>query len=140
MPPMPIAASRLLAPVGIASTRTRGESAPIRMMAPLPQVFSIWLMARFSAFLRSSVSFATSLSAAMGALDMGWKPPFRRPEYTPKLRLAPSWAERVRYMLQPVVDQCDTVEAVDVGGAAVAVHPYPTSTASTVSHWSTTGW
>src|SRR2546428_750844 len=39
MPPIPIAASRLIAPVGIASTRTCGESAPIRMMAPLPQGF-----------------------------------------------------------------------------------------------------
>src|SRR5439155_1139136 len=33
MPPIPIAASRLIAPVGIASTRTCGESAPERVPA-----------------------------------------------------------------------------------------------------------
>src|SRR2546428_11896734 len=76
MPPLPIAASRLIAPVGIASTRPGGESAPIRMMAPLPQVFSIWVMARLSAFLRSSVSLGGSAFAAMmGVLDMGPGPP-----------------------------------------------------------------
>jgi len=76
MPPMPIAASRLMAPVGITSTRTRGESAPIRMMAPLPHVFSICVMARFRAFLRSSVSRGASFSSAgMSVLDMGWEPP-----------------------------------------------------------------
>src|SRR2546422_1076747 len=36
MPPMPIAASRLIAPVGIASTRTRGESAPDGRPPPAP--------------------------------------------------------------------------------------------------------
>src|SRR5207237_9588752 len=119
------AASRLMAPVPIASTRTRGESAPIRMMAPLPQVFSIWVMARFRAFLRSSVSFVTSFSAAMGSLDIGWKPPFQRPEYKPKRRLPPSRAERVRDMLQLIINQCDTVKTVDVRRTAVAIHPDP---------------
>src|SRR2546429_4566738 len=91
MPPIPIAASRLIAPVGIASTRTCGESAPIRMMAALPQVFSIWVMARLSAFVRASVSLGGSaLAAIMGVLDMGSGPPGLRPEYIPKLRLAPS--------------------------------------------------
>src|SRR2546428_365941 len=104
MPPIPIAASRLIAPVGIASTRTCGESAPIRMMAPLPQVFSIWVMARLSAFLRSSVSLGGSaLAAIMGVLDMGSGPPGLKPEYIPKLPLAPSGAKRVRQELQLAV-------------------------------------
>src|SRR5689334_18286965 len=123
MPPMPIAASRLMAPVGIASTRTRGESAPIRMIAPLPQVFSICVMARFRAFLRSSESFATSLSAAMSVLDMGWEPPRVRPEYIPKAGLAPPGPERVRQVFQSVVHDGDTVEAVDVRRPPKAVHP-----------------
>src|SRR5438094_581237 len=38
MPPMPIAASRLIAPVGTTSTRTRGASAPMRMIEPLPHL------------------------------------------------------------------------------------------------------
>src|SRR2546428_9141131 len=126
MPPIPIAASRLIAPVGIASTRTCGESAPIRMMAPLPQVFSIWVMARLSAFLRSSVSLGGSaLAAIMGVLDMGSGPPGLRPEYIPKLRLAPSGAKRVRQVLQLPVRQSDTIEAIDVRRPAVAIHPDP---------------
>ena len=35
---MPMAASRLMAPVGMAATLTRVDSAPIRMMEPLPQL------------------------------------------------------------------------------------------------------
>src|SRR5947207_1649328 len=106
------------------STRTRGESAPIRMMAPLPHVFSICVMARFRAFLRSSVSRGASLSSAdMSVLDMGWEPPFQRPEYIPKTGLPPAGSERVRQVLQLVVDDGDAIEAVDVGGAAVAIHP-----------------
>src|SRR5687767_5192674 len=54
MPPMPMAASRLIAPVGIASTRTFIASDPIFMMEPLPQFFSICAMARFNAFFLSS--------------------------------------------------------------------------------------
>src|SRR5207302_7349425 len=100
-PPMPIAASRLMAPVGIASTRTWGESAPIRMMAPLPHVFSICVIARLSALRRSSVNLGASFSAAMSVLDMGWEPPRERPEYIPKPRLAPAGAERVCHALQP---------------------------------------
>src|SRR6266568_2390986 len=125
MPPMPIAASRLIAPVGIASTRTCGESAPIRMMAPLPHVFSIWVMARFRAFLRSSESLGTSFSAAMSILDMGWESPCGRPEYKPKLGLSPSRPERVRQMLQRVVHYRDAVEAVHIRGPPAAVHPHP---------------
>src|SRR5712692_6095229 len=126
MPPIPIAASRLIAPVGIASTRTRGPSAPIRMMAPLPQVFSIWVIARLSAFLRSSVSLGGSaLAAIIGVLDMGPGPPWGRPEYIPKLRLAPSGAKRVRQMLQLAVRQRDTIEAIDVRRPAVTIHPDP---------------
>src|SRR2546425_2159282 len=126
MPPIPIAASRLIAPVGIASTRTRGASAPIRMMAPLPQVFSIWVIARLSAFLRSSVSLGGSaLAAMMGILDMGPGPPGLRPEYIPKLRLAPSGSKRVRQMLQLAVRQRDTIEAIDVRRPAVTIHPDP---------------
>jgi len=42
-----------MAPVGITSIRTF-ESAPIFMMDPLPQLFSICAIARFSAFFFSS--------------------------------------------------------------------------------------
>src|SRR5207248_4069549 len=125
IPPMPIAASRLIAPVGIASTRTWGESAPIRMMAPLPHVFSICVIARLSALRRSSVSLGASFSAAMSVLDMGWEPPYERPEYIPKPRLAPPGAERVCHVLQPAVCDRDAIEPIDVGGLAEAVHPHP---------------
>src|SRR5437867_2096767 len=125
MPPIPIAASRLIAPVGMISTRTRGESAPIRMMAPLPQVFSICVMARLRAFLRSSESCGTSLSAAMSVLDMGWEPRLMRPEYTPKPRLSPPGAERVGQVLQLAVHDRDAVEPIDVRRLPEAVHPDP---------------
>src|SRR5213080_4659366 len=125
MPPIPIAASRLIAPVGMISTRTRGESAPIRMMAPLPQVFSICVMARLRAFLRSSESCGTSFSAAMSVLDMGWEPRLVRPEYTPKPRLSPPGAERVCQVLQFAVHDRDAVEPVDVRRLPEAVHPDP---------------
>src|SRR2546429_3329111 len=124
IPPMPIAASRLIAPVGIASTRTWGESAPIRMMAPLPHVFSICVIARLSALRRSSVSLGASFSAAMSVLDMGWEPPYERPEYIPKPRLAPPGAERVCHVLQPAVRDRDAIEPINVGGLAEAVHPH----------------
>src|SRR2546422_3752096 len=125
MPPIPIAASRLIAPVGMTSTRTRGESAPIRMMAPLPQVFSIWVMARLRAFLRSSESCGTSLSAAMSVLDMGWEPRWVRPEYTPKPRLSPPGAERVGQVLQLAIHDRDAVKPVNVRRLPEAVHPDP---------------
>src|SRR3989442_9388712 len=118
MPPIPIAASRLIAPVGMTSTRTRGESAPIRMMAPLPQVFSICVMARLRAFLRSSESCGTSFSAAMSVLDMGWEPRLMRPEYTPKSRLSPPGAECVGQVLQLAVHDRDAVEPIDEIGRA----------------------
>src|SRR5438552_9427751 len=127
MPPIPMAASRLMAPVGMASTRTRGESAPMRMMAPLPQVFSICVMARLSALRRSSESFGVSrFSAAIRVLDMVLEP--RRgggPEYIPKPPLAPPGAERVLYVIQLAVDEADAVEPIDVGGPTIAVDPYP---------------
>src|SRR5881409_2842438 len=125
IPPIPIAASRLMAPVGMTSTRTRGASAPMRMMAPLPQVFSIWVMARLRAFLRSSESCGTSLSAAMSVLDMGWEPHWMRPEYTPKPGLSPPGAERVSQVLQPAVHDRDAVEPIDVRRLPEAVHPNP---------------
>src|SRR5256885_273072 len=125
IPPMPIAASRLIAPVGITSTRTRGASAPIRMMAPLPHVFSICVMARFRAFLRSSLSRGASFSSAgMSVLDMGWEPPRRRPEYIPKTGLPPARSERVRQVLQLIVAECDAIETVDVRGSAMPIHPH----------------
>src|SRR6266480_4665157 len=113
MPPIPIAASRLIAPVGMISTRTRGESAPIRVMA------------RLRAFLRSSESCGTSFSAAMSVLDMGWEPRLVRPEYTPKPRLSPPGAERVGQVLQLAVHDRDTVEPIDVRRLPEAVHPDP---------------
>src|SRR5690606_5138267 len=66
IPPMPSAASRLIAPVGIASTRTRGFSAPMRMMLPLPQFFSICAMARLSAFFLSSWRAETAMLVPLG--------------------------------------------------------------------------
>src|SRR6266702_72010 len=77
MPPIPMAASRLMAPVGMASTRTRGESAPMRMMAPLPQVFSICVMARLSALRRSAervlhvIQLAVDEADAVEPIDVG---------------------------------------------------------------------
>src|SRR5438309_6442340 len=118
MPPIPIAASRLIAPVGITSTRTRGASAPMRMMAPLPHVFSIWVIARLRAFRRSSVRLGASFSAAMSVLDMGWEPPRERPEYIPKPRLARPGAERVSHVLQPAVHDRAALEPVDSGALA----------------------
>ena len=41
--------------------RTRADSAPIFMMEPLPQLFSICAMARFNAFLRSSCCAAVAI-------------------------------------------------------------------------------
>src|SRR6266699_1971309 len=110
MPPIPIAASRLIAPVG--------------MMAPLPQVFSICVIARLRAFLRSSESCGTSLSAAMSVLDMGWEPRLVRPEYTPKPRLSPPGAERVGQVLQLAVHDRDAVEPIDIRRLPEAVHPH----------------
>src|SRR5436309_11320353 len=108
MPPMPIAASRLIAPVEIPATRTCGESAPIRMMEPLPHVFSICVMARVSALRRSSVSLVGCGCSAMIDLDMGgglrlvWIP-----EYIPNPRLAPSWSEGVLQVLYLIVNNGD---------------------------------
>src|SRR5436190_665320 len=107
-----------------APTRTRGASAPIRMMAPLPHVFSICVIARLSALRRSSVSLGASFSAAMSVLDMGWGPPRERPEYIPKPGLAPPGTERVCHVLQPAVRDRDAIEPIDVGGLAEPVHPH----------------
>src|SRR5690349_9590812 len=60
MPPTPIAASRLMAPVEIDSMRTFW-SAPRRMIEPLPQLFSICAMAKFSAFFLSSCTVDTAI-------------------------------------------------------------------------------
>jgi hypothetical protein len=49
-----MAASRLMAPVEIASTRTRESVEPIFMIAPLPWFFSICAIARPNAFFLSS--------------------------------------------------------------------------------------
>src|SRR5207244_2449003 len=104
---------------------TRGESAPIRMMAPFPQVFSICVIARLRAFLRSSESCGTSLSAAMSILDIGWEPRLVRPEYTPKPRLSPPGAECVGQVLQLAVHDRDAVEPIDVRRLPEAVQPDP---------------
>src|SRR3989442_4704996 len=121
-----MAASRLIAPVGIAATRTPGESAPLRRMAPLPQLFSIWGMGGFSALRRSSVSLGVSGVSAITVLDIGaWASLGWRPEYKPKVGLPPSRAERVRHMLQLVARQRDAVEPVHVRRLAESVHPHP---------------
>src|SRR5436190_22851437 len=51
-----------MAPVGIASTRTRASADPIFMIAPLPQFFSICAIARFNAFFLSSLTVETAIS------------------------------------------------------------------------------
>src|SRR5206468_10597263 len=97
-----------------------------RMIEPLPQVFSICVMARLSALRRSSERLLVSgFSAAMVFLDMGTGPLSLRPEYTPKSGSAPAGAERVFQVLQLAVAQADGVEAVDVAGLPEAVHPGP---------------
>src|SRR2546427_4619062 len=48
-----------------------------------------------------------------------------RPEYIPKTGLPPARSERVRQVLQLIVDECDAIEAVDVGRSAMPIHPYP---------------
>ena len=45
----------------VVSMRTRADSAPIFMIDPLPQLFSICAIARFSAFLRSSCTVETAI-------------------------------------------------------------------------------
>ena len=57
---MPIAESRLIAPVGIDPTLTL-VSVPMRMIDPLPQFFSICEMARFRAFFLSSVLIVVAI-------------------------------------------------------------------------------
>src|SRR6266568_4025951 len=52
-PPTPSAESNEMAPVGITSTGTSGSLVPRRMIAPLPNCFSIWLRAKSIALLRS---------------------------------------------------------------------------------------
>src|SRR3954470_8706966 len=101
IPPTPIAASRLIAPVGMDSTRTRSVD-PIFMMAPLPQFFSIWAIARFSAFFLSSLTVDTAISfhpvvrrfdlagrwisLGLGAPGQQTMPCISAPEQTTKLR------------------------------------------------------
>src|SRR3954471_11507976 len=63
---MPMAASRLMAPVGIALTLIIGPFTPMRMMEPLPYAFSMVPMATFRAFLRSSEA-ASALVLIIGA-------------------------------------------------------------------------
>src|SRR6202044_3418381 len=73
IPPTPIAASRLIAPVEIDSTRMRGASGPIFMMDPLPQLFSICAMARLRAFLRSSCTVVdTAMSPPVVCREHAW--------------------------------------------------------------------
>src|SRR5689334_24841555 len=69
---MPMAASRLIAPVGIASIRTRVELAPIFMMEPFPQLFSICAMARFSAFFLSSCTVETAIHPPVVSREPTW--------------------------------------------------------------------
>src|SRR5437899_7396536 len=125
IPPIPMAASRLIAPVEMPLTRTCGASAPIRMMEPLPQVFSICVMARLSALRRSSEILVGCWVGwcAMIDLDMGGEPPGMRPEYIPKPISPPSRTEGVLQVLYLVVNNADTVKAIDVGLAPKPIHP-----------------
>src|SRR5688572_5617674 len=146
IPPTPMAASRLMAPVGIASTRTRAESAPIFMIDPLPQLFSICAMARFSAFFRSSCTAVTPILHSLwcvvglwprGNLDGGRKRSIPRrnseqtTEQTTKLQPEISGAlvdeKRVFHMPHPdpvaAHQHSDDVEPVDLANPAVAVDP-----------------
>src|SRR3954465_4405849 len=53
------------------STRTRSVE-PIFMMAPLPQFFSIWAIARFSAFFLSSLTVDTAISFTLSLDGLTW--------------------------------------------------------------------
>src|SRR5512145_2467138 len=124
MPPIPIAASILIAPVEIPAIRTCGVSAPILMMEPLPHVFSIWVMARLSALRRSSEILVGWVGcSAMMDLDMGGEPPWLRPEYIPKPLSPPSRTEGVLDVLYLIVHQSDTVKTIDIRFSPEAIHP-----------------
>jgi hypothetical protein len=72
------------------------------MIEPFPHVFSIWVIARFSALRRSSVREGEDLAgccSAMVDLCMGCEPPGVRPEYIPKQLSPPSGTEGVLQML-----------------------------------------
>src|SRR5688500_7103133 len=108
IPPTPMAASRLMAPVGIDSTRTRAESAPIFMIDPFPQLFSICAMARLSAFFRSSCTAVTPMLHPLwcvvglwprGNLSGGWKRSIPRTnnEQTPEETTKPSDQLQARF-------------------------------------------
>src|SRR5690606_16771000 len=56
-----MAASRFSAPVDMDSTLGPEAPAPMRMIAPLPHIFSIWEIARLRAFFLSSCRVETAI-------------------------------------------------------------------------------
>jgi len=121
MPPTPMAASRLMAPVGIASTRTRVSAAHPHDRA-LPQVF---FDLRNGEVERPCgvVGSCWSLAFRLPWCSSTWYGPLSmRPEYTPKPAQRQAGAEGVFQVLELAVAQADGVEAVDVAGLPEAVH------------------
>src|SRR5688500_11232118 len=140
MPPMPMAASRLIAPVGIASIRTRVELAPIFMMEPFPQLFSICAMARFSAFFLSSCTVETAIHPPVVSREPTWpcgrnlpgspvdSSARRKYESRGRKSSADREGESVLDVSHPDCrafhEHPDDVEAVGLVGTAVPFNPY----------------
>src|SRR3990170_110465 len=70
-PPMPNAMSRAREPVGTASTAMWEEASPSRMMAPRPNCFWIWPIARSRACRRSCLPLAEPLTIPPLCLAVG---------------------------------------------------------------------
>src|SRR3990172_510890 len=139
MPPTPMAASRLTAPVGMKSTRTH-DSCPIRMIEPLPRFFSICAMARLTAFFFSSETWGASggdvFSAGM-VTSVGYAYPshvsfplltsYPGTEYIPKPASPPLRSERIFQVLDPgATGRCrnpNHIKAIHITRPAKPVHP-----------------
>src|SRR5947207_461104 len=136
-----MAASRLMAPVGIASTRIL-FSEPSRMIEPLPQVFSICAIARFSAFFLSSAIVDTAISSSTllverSALWPGWltatcslprdRDTRRKYERARGLSRSRCKAECVFYVADPnlgaIQEHADHVETIGFRFPPVAIDP-----------------
>src|SRR5689334_21516952 len=139
MPPTPIAASRLIAPVEIASTRTFW-SAPRRMIEPLPQLFSICAMARFNAFFLSSCMVDTAIALILSVSRRPFWPFSRivagntgRFDARTKYETGPSNSsgisklERIGHVTHPDAfafdEHTNDIESVGIAGSAMTVDP-----------------
>src|SRR6266513_4868263 len=137
-----MAASRLIAPVGMASTRIL-FSEPSRMIDPLPQVFSICAIARFSAFFLSSAIVDTAISSSTLLVERsllwpGWlavtcslprdRGTRRKYERARGFSRSGCKAERVFYVADPnfgaVQEHADHVETIRFRFPPVPIDPY----------------